>query len=223
MVFPGREGVNRTFCPSPRQGDLAKGKSAAGVSSRKERRPGDRRSDGSGGPDRDRKLRIREDARAGGRGNVRYPGGSTSTAWKDVGDARQRGDRWRTASASGPRRGRRSKKERRPGDRRSDWSGGPDRDRTDDLRIANAALSQLSYRPTNLQCIGPRPGVNAGPYAGRPPGGGRPGAPAGPYFRVSMMAASTSGPGLTADSGRVPRGSSTRFSTSGRDGFSGLM
>ena len=26
-------------------------------------------------------------------------------------------------------------------------TGGPDRDRTDDLNIANVALSQLSYRP----------------------------------------------------------------------------
>ncbi len=31
-------------------------------------------------------------------------------------------------------------------------SGGPKEDRTPDLRIANAALSQLSYRPTNA-CI----------------------------------------------------------------------
>ena len=32
--------------------------------------------------------------------------------------------------------------------------GGPDQDRTDDLCIANAALSQLSYRPKKLQFIG---------------------------------------------------------------------
>lgn len=63
--------------------------------------------------------------------------------------------------------------------------GGPDQDRTDDLRIANAALSQLSYRPTNLQCSGAGPAVNAWP-------GGD-----GTYVKVSMMAASTSGPGFT--------------------------
>lgn len=44
--------------------------------------------------------------------------------------------------------------------------GGPDQDRTDDLCIANAALSQLSYRPTDDQFIELAMGVN-----GHPPGG----------------------------------------------------
>ena len=38
------------------------------------------------------------------------------------------------------------------------WSGGASRDRTDDLRVANATLSQLSYGPA-LKHPAPAPGA----------------------------------------------------------------
>src|SRR5262245_30536936 len=43
--------------------------------------------------------------------------------------------------------------------RRGNRTGGADRDRTDDLRLAKPALSQLSYSPTRrgLEGIGPDP------------------------------------------------------------------
>ena len=35
--------------------------------------------------------------------------------------------------------------------RANSWSGGASRDRTDDLRVANATLSQLSYGPFRFE------------------------------------------------------------------------
>ena len=42
------------------------------------------------------------------------------------------------------------------------WVGGEEEDRTPDLRIANAALSQLSYHPLEVRILALfRPGDNA--------------------------------------------------------------
>ncbi len=54
---------------------------------------------------------------------------------------------------------RRNPQTKRPTENRWPWDiGGDDEDRTHDLRIANAALSQLSYVPTRGRIIAARPG-----------------------------------------------------------------
>ena len=59
------------------------------------------------------------------------------------------GGRWHTQNEPEPRVSRASRKSKRPtGDGRALGIGGDEEDRTPDLRIANATLSQLSYVPT---------------------------------------------------------------------------